>query len=441
MELQDHQKEAIKRLNGGMIYYHGLGTGKTFTSIAATGKYDKVNVVTPASLRENYKKEIVKAGVKAENYNVGSYDQAQKKAPPTADAIIVDEVHRISEPSSKRSRAILDIAKSHKTRIGLTATPIVNRPSDLAPLAHFVDPNSDIPMSRKEFDKRYIGTHKPNVVAKLFGARDSNFVSNKKELKKAFKGRMHYVPGGEKDFPEVKTEYVDVRMTKPQERLYKTLAHTANPLVAFKVRHMIPLSSQELKTANSFMSATRQASNDPQKFGNHGEGSKVKRAIIDMVEASKKDPNYKGLVYSNYIKSGTSLMTKELDANGIPYRIFNGSLGDEVRKKAVADYNSGAAKALLISSAGAEGLDLKGTKMVQVLEPHWNNNRIRQVIGRAARYKSHDALPEKERKVVVRRYQSTLRRGASADVYLNDMAKKKDELNDKFLEVLKEVGK
>ena len=67
----------------------------------------------------------------------------------------------------------------------------------------------------------------------------------------------------------------------------------------------------------------------------------------------------------------------------------------------VYKYNKGINKVILISSAGAEGLDLKETRTVIILEPHWNQSRIEQVIGRAARYHSHSNLPEIERRVDV----------------------------------------
>ena len=73
----------------------------------------------------------------------------------------------------------------------------------------------------------------------------------------------------------------------------------------------------------------------------------------------------------------------------------------------VEDYNAGKTRVLLVSSSGTEGLDLKGTKLMQVMEPHFNNSKIEQVIGRGIRYKSHSHLPEQERQVAVQRFFTT----------------------------------
>jgi len=55
----------------------------------------------------------------------------------------------------------------------------------------------------------------------------------------------------------------------------------------------------------------------------------------------------------------------------------------------------------MATSAGAEGLDLKNIRQVLIMEPHWNEVKIKQVIGRAIRRDSHKDLPKDERNVDV----------------------------------------
>lgn len=66
--------------------------------------------------------------------------------------------------------------------------------------------------------------------------------------------------------------------------------------------------------------------------------------------------------------------------------VFTGALTKEQKNQAVQRYNedNGKPKVLLVSSSGGEGLDLKGTGLVQILEPHFNKSKIQQVVGRAA---------------------------------------------------------
>lgn len=61
---------------------------------------------------------------------------------------------------------------------------------------------------------------------------------------------------------------------------------------------------------------------------------------------------------------------------------------------------------LLITSSGAEGINLKYVRQVHLMEPYWNKVRTDQVIGRARRIKSHSELPEDQRNVRVYEYVS-----------------------------------
>jgi hypothetical protein len=61
-------------------------------------------------------------------------------------------------------------------------------------------------------------------------------------------------------------------------------------------------------------------------------------------------------------------------------------------------------KLLMITSSGAEGIDLKNTKYVHIMEPYWHYVRVNQVIGRARRICSHVLLPDDEQIVKVFMY-------------------------------------
>ena len=57
-----------------------------------------------------------------------------------------------------------------------------------------------------------------------------------------------------------------------------------------------------------------------------------------------------------------------------------------------------------ITSAGAEGLSLRNVRTVHLMEPYWNEVRMRQVKGRAIRIGSHLDLPEDQRDVSIYTY-------------------------------------
>ncbi len=54
---------------------------------------------------------------------------------------------------------------------------------------------------------------------------------------------------------------------------------------------------------------------------------------------------------------------------------------------------------ILLSSTGAEGLDLKNVRHIHIMEPYWNLGRLLQIIARGVRNDSHIALPANEKNV------------------------------------------
>jgi len=92
-------------------------------------------------------------------------------------------------------------------------------------------------------------------------------------------------------------------------------------------------------------------------------------------------------------------------------------------------------RVICISSAGAEGLSLKCVRAVHIMEPYWNDVRLRQVKGRAVRINSHKDLPESERDVSVYTYLSVFSRDAqvarSGDDMIDETVRNQDRIDRK----------
>jgi hypothetical protein len=103
-------------------------------------------------------------------------------------------------------------------------------------------------------------------------------------------------------------------------------------------------------------------------------------------------------------------------------------------------------KVFLGTSAAAEGISLKNVRQVHIMEPHWNNVRIQQVIGRARRICSHYTLPKDERNFKVYNYhmkltskqQDTMGEDDSTDQAIYHIAENKEKINLQFLQILKD---
>ena len=117
----------------------------------------------------------------------------------------------------------------------------------------------------------------------------------------------------------------------------------------------------------------------------------------------------------------------------------------------------------MITAAGAEGINLRNTRFVHIMEPYWHNVRLEQVIGRARRIKSHEDLPEELRTVQVFLYMSVMSEThkkdekfkeiqvndlskmrentpVTTDEYLYEISQMKQKINGQFLRVIKETA-
>ena len=98
-------------------------------------------------------------------------------------------------------------------------------------------------------------------------------------------------------------------------------------------------------------------------------------------------------------------------------------------------------KIIMLSPAGAEGITLKNTRQVHILEPFWNEARIEQIMGRAVRFCVHKDLPLDERNVDVFRYKMIRKNGKeTADEKMENISRKKNNLLISFIEAVKEVA-
>lgn len=123
----------------------------------------------------------------------------------------------------------------------------------------------------------------------------------------------------------------------------------------------------------------------------------------------------KTMFYSNFVKmEGIEIFKIYLEMAGISYVEYTGSVEKEQRAKNLASFNKGEVKVILISAAGSEGISILNIRRVIILEPHWNEDVIQQVIGRAIRRCSHASLPLDERYVDIFRLKAVRQDGSSA---------------------------
>jgi maleate cis-trans isomerase len=193
---------------------------------------------------------------------------------------------------------------------------------------------------------------------------------------------------------------------------------------------------------------------------------KLSPKMKTILENVNKSP---GLVfiYSNFrTLEGVELFSKVLDFNGYSkfnpkekgsgpkYAIYSGTEDEEEKRQILRVFTSNdnkygdKIKIIMVTSAGAEGLDLKNIRQIHIMEPYWNQMRTEQVIGRGVRRNSHAALKPEERNVEVYKYFSVFSpknalmatEKLSTDEYIHQISLKKQSIINEVIEILKECA-
>ncbi len=470
IQLQEHQQRVADRLadeDPRLLVYHGLGSGKSLSAIAAAEAARKVSggeygVVVPASLRGNFQKEVKKF-TRDSSPEILSYSGLAlgKRFRDPPETVVMDEAQRLRNPGAAATQGAEEIARQAKRLVLLSGTPITNSPSDLASLMSMLNNER---LSPGEFEKRYIGYRKkfPGVINWFRGAQwgEEPYVKNKQELREKLKGKVDYQPSKTPQGVTVNEELVKVPLSSEQNRIQKAIRTQIPPGFLWKLDQEFPLSRDELKKLNSFMTGLRQVSLSTQPFRvdrnplkAFDQSSKLREALKRLRENLDADPRRKAIVYSNFIDAGIQPYARALEREKIPYGVFHGGMPVKARQEALKNYNEGKLRALLLGPAAAEGISTKGTSLIQLLDPYWHESRTQQARGRGLRFDSHDGLPEELKNVAVQRFLSSSeepgifskyvlgkRRQRTGDEILQHLSENKEQLNEAFRQILRDVG-
>lgn len=405
MPLKSYQKLAVRHMamHRGMICAFDVGTGKTLTAVAVCdailqiaaifGKSLRVMVITPTSLQENFKKEMVAYGsdpadTRYSFYTITKFGMLykEKKLDCTDVLFVVDEAHALRtdyrfmftpffmtpEPKENtRAESGVKCAFLASKVLLLTATPIYNKTHDIVNLISMVNgvapPYNIDPL-------RYVEAQSAPEMEEIYGKRI-----------------LFQEPEDKSMYPERTDVYVRVVMDEEYEEKYEQLEDVAYKRYIERGEEPVLFGDDE-EISNNFLISLRKASNTLTSI------CLKCNAAMTIIRRGQKT-----IFYSFFLNTGANLMKDLLNEEHIKYYFISGDVPAKKRGTIVKEFNDprSGVNLLIITKAGGEGLDLKGVRNVIIFEKGWNVASEEQVIGRAIRYKSHTHLPAEERKVNV----------------------------------------
>ena len=146
--------------------------------------------------------------------------------------------------------------------------------------------------------------------------------------------------------------------------------------------------------------------------------------IIDMTDEEMKKPKFA-------LYTGTETPEEKdiiLNVSNSTWENVPSTITDKLLEHHTNNFLGEIIKVFMITSSGAEGIDMRNVRYVHIVEPYWHPVRTQQVIGRARRICSHEDLPEELRTVNVFFYLMTfteeqLSSDASIELRLKDKSK------------------
>ncbi|VAX35231.1 hypothetical protein MNBD_UNCLBAC01-1689 [hydrothermal vent metagenome] len=400
--LYPYQKEGVNfaLFKKSAIIADEMGLGKTLQAITVAllkkelFNIEKVLIVCPASLKEQWKREIerftdeavtVIAGPKwvrqdvytnnSDFFKVTNYEAVLRDnlviGRYNPDLIILDEAQRIKNFETKTAQAIKSIP--HKQSLVITGTPLENKLEDLYSIIQFVDSEMFAPLWEFAAGHFILKKNKKN---KIFGYRNLNAIHEK--LKSiVIRRRKEEVL---KDLPEQVTNNYYIELTAEQLEIHQGYLRSLLPLLSKKF-----LTPMDVRRIQQLMTSMRMVCDSTylidRKTNLSPKLTELETILKDVVLENKR----KVVLFTEWTTM-TFLIGKVLSELGIPFVEFTGKVPVKKRGKLIEEFNENPdCKVFLATEAGGVGLNLQSADCVINFELPWNPAKLNQRIGRVMR--------------------------------------------------------
>lgn len=314
------------------------------------------------------------------NYETLNDDKVMKELKKLdLEFVYADEIHVIKSPSAKRSRSLYKL-NGIKYCFGATATPIQKNPIDIYSIFKFLRP--DLFPSLTDFKMLYVAY---NSYGFPVGAKNQN------QLFRRIQPYMVVKTPGANDLPELTVIPRYCELTDKQQGMTQLLmdeiadlksrqetlaASYGSPEQAQQSSAMQELNAQILarQTFAQELADTEEllAGSDSTLARKYQTGSKSSKIelLLDIVEEIL-DSGEKVCIFSRF-RSVQPILCRDLTARipKVQIACVNGTMSDEEKYRQWHDtFEHGAASVLVMSDAGAEGINLSGCQYLVEFEP------------------------------------------------------------------------
>lgn len=427
-----HQRRLVKNLQActdlpGQLLWWPMGWGKTRGAILALELgyqiKGKVLVITRAALINNFHEELDKLkdfGFNKTRYISVSYESFCSRPYEFTDfqAIVLDEVHHVRNAQSKRYLPIFQACQKAEKVVALSGTPFVNHGSDLGAILNLIlaTPKNRnkttkvikcdewtgrgrqpyLPTTRKIWDYRYGKNNRDNWKhLKLYSSSIISYVEEDKNSEDYINHfpktdyRTLKIPMDEEHYKSYQRKNIENRPDQSyskklsQKKALKMEDENHDRLLG-QLQNSMGLSKVNKSAFLGYVTKMRQASNhlDDEKC------TKFRQVIGWVIQKVREDSKYKAVIYSNFLKHGIDYFARQLKRFNIPFDLVEGATKDVTIP--VNKFNSGKIRVFLITQSGVEGLNLTSKNGGEIdmflMEPHWNETRLRQAECRVIRY-------------------------------------------------------
>lgn len=413
-KLFPYQEEGIRfaAYKEGAIIADEMGLGKTIQAIGTAVMkkklfdFKKTLVVCPASLKEQWKKEIEKFSTekaviaegfpekRAEvyreaeayfvivNYETVLRDYHEINGMDT-DFIILDEAQRIKNFTTVTAQSIKRLKRKHA--LVITGTPIENKLIDLYSIVEFVNPHFLSPLWEFSYQHCYFDTHTHSKITGYYNLQQLNDrlkpILLRREKRKVIK-----------ELPNVTEMTVPVNLHIDQASYHADYAAGVSAILRKKFmtpydqqRLMLLLNSMRMVCDSTFL-IDKETNTSPKLL-------ELKHILMEKLDIKNRDT--KIIIFSEWVTM-LHLISQMLREAGIGHVILSGKVAVKNRNKLVEKFrNDTGCKIFLSSEAGGAGLNLQMADTVINFELPWNPAKKNQRIGRI------DRLGQQSKKLTV----------------------------------------